>query len=110
MERQSAQPKGPQFSLSKPMENEKAYYLKGDKVKFVITVTNTGDMDGDIDITDALPDGLTPTGETAWTGIAVPAGKSVTKEIECTVDKDETVALTNTVTGNHGEKRKRPSR
>ena len=97
-------PKGPQFSLSKTVENEKAYYLKGDKVKFVITVTNTGDMDGDIDITDALPDGLTPTGETAWTGIAVPAGKSVTKEIECTVDKDETVALTNTVTGNHGEK------
>ena len=34
----------------------------------------------------------------------MPAGKSVTKEIECTVDKDETVALTNTVTGNHGEK------
>lgn len=97
-------PKGPQFSLSKTVENEKAYYLKGDKVKFVITVTNTGDMDGDIDITDALPDGLTPTGETAWTGIAVPAGKSVTKEIECTVNKDETVALTNTVTGNHGEK------
>ena len=97
-------PKGPQFSLSKTVENEKAYYLKGDKVKFVITVTNTGDMDGDIDITDALPDGLTPTGDTAWTGIAVPAGKSVTKEIECTVDKDETVALTNTVTGNHGEK------
>ena len=50
-------PKGPQFSLSKTVENEKAYYLKGDKVKFVITVTNTGDMDGDIDITDALPDG-----------------------------------------------------
>lgn len=97
-------PKGPQFSLSKTVENEKAYYLKGDKVKFVITVTNTGDMDGDIDITDTLPDGLTPTGDTAWTGIAVPAGKSVTKEIECTVDKDETVALTNTVTGNHGEK------
>ena len=46
-------PKGPQFSLSKTVENEKAYYLKGDKVKFVITVTNTGDMDGDIDITDA---------------------------------------------------------
>ena len=97
-------PKGPQFSLSKTVENEKAYYLKGDKVKFVITVTNTGDMDGDIDITDTLPDGLTPTGDIAWTGIAVPAGKSVTKEIECTVDKDETVALTNTVTGNHGEK------
>ena len=91
-------PKGPQFSLSKTVENEKAYYLKGDKVKFVITVTNTGDMDGDIDITDTLPDGLTPTGDIAWTGIAVPAGKSVTKEIECTVDKDETVALTNTVT------------
>ena len=104
MELTVSAPKGPQFSLSKTVENEKAYYLKGDKVKFVITVTNTGDMDGDIDITDALPDGLTPTGDTAWTGIAVPAGKSVTKEIECTVDKDETVALTNTVTGNHGEK------
>ena len=104
MELTVSAPKGPQFSLSKTVENEKAYYLKGDKVKFVITVTNTGDMDGDIDITDTLPDGLTPTGDIAWTGIAVPAGKSVTKEIECTVDKDETVALTNTVTGNHGEK------
>ncbi|WP_298701921.1 SpaA isopeptide-forming pilin-related protein, partial [uncultured Ruminococcus sp.] len=97
-------PQGPKFSLSKTVENEKAYYVKGDKVKFVITVTNSGDADGTISLNDALPDGLTATGETAWNDITVPAGQSVTKEIVCTVDKDETVALKNTVTGSHGEK------
>ena len=76
-----------------PADVDKLTVLFDDSGSHTVTIT-----------TDALPDGLTPTGETAWTGIAVPAGKSVTKEIECTVDKDETVALTNTVTGNHGEK------
>ena len=96
-------PQGPKFSLSKTVENEKAYYVKGDKVKFVITVTNTGDADGTIDLTDNLPDGLTAAGETAWNNVAVPAGQSVTKEIECTVNKDEDTVLTNEVTGNNGE-------
>ena len=85
------------------MENEKAYYVKGDKVKFVITVTNSGDADGTISLNDALPDGLTATGETAWNDITVPAGQSVTKEIECTVNKDEDTVLTNEVTGSNGE-------
>ena len=96
-------PQGPKFSLSKTVENEKAYYVKGDKVKFVITVTNTGDADGTIDLTDNLPDGLTAAGETAWNNVAVPAGQSVTKEIECTVNKDEDTVLTNEVTGSNGE-------
>ena len=96
-------PQGPKFSLSKTVENEKAYYVKGDKVKFVITVTNTGDADGTINLTDNLPDGLTAAGETAWNNVAVPAGQSVTKEIECTVNKDEDTVLTNEVTGSNGE-------
>ena len=96
-------PQGPKFSLSKTVENEKAYYVKGDKVKFVITVTNSGDADGTISLNDALPDGLTATGETAWNDITVPAGQSVTKEIECTVNKDEDTVLTNEVTGSNGE-------
>ena len=96
-------PQGPKFSLSKTVENEKAYYVKGDKVKFVITVTNSGDADGTISLNDALPEGLTATGETAWNDITVPAGQSVTKEIECTVNKDEDTVLTNEVTGSNGE-------
>ena len=96
-------PQGPKFHLSKTVENEKAYYVKGDKVKFVITVTNSGDADGTIDLTDNLPDGLTAVGETAWNNVAVPAGQSVTKEIECTVNKDEDTVLTNEVTGSNGE-------
>ena len=96
-------PQGPKFHLSKTVENEKAYYVKGDKVKFVITVTNSGDADGTISLNDALPDGLTATGETAWNDITVPAGQSVTKEIECTVNKDEDTVLTNEVTGSNGE-------
>ena len=96
-------PQGPKISLSKTVETEKAYYVKGDKVKFVITVTNTGDADGTINLTDNLPDGLTAAGETAWNNVAVPAGQSVTKEIECTVNKDEDTVLTNEVTGSNGE-------
>ncbi|WP_443723083.1 SpaA isopeptide-forming pilin-related protein, partial [Ruminococcus callidus] len=96
-------PQGPKFHLSKTVENEKAYYVKGDKVKFVITVTNSGDADGTISLNDALPEGLTATGETAWNDITVPAGQSVTKEIECTVNKDEDTVLTNEVTGSNGE-------
>jgi len=96
-------PQGPKFSLSKTVENEKAYYVKGETVKFVITVTNTGDADGTINLTDNLPDGLTAAGETAWNNVAVPAGQSVTKEIECTVNKDEDTVLTNEVTGSNGE-------
>ena len=96
-------PQGPKFHLSKTVENEKAYYVKGDKVKFVITVTNSGDADGTISLNDALPEGLTTTGETAWNDITVPAGQSVTKEIECTVNKDEDTVLTNEVTGSNGE-------
>ena len=96
-------PQGPKFHLSKTVENEKAYYVKGDKVKFVITVTNSGDADGTISLNDVLPEGLTATGETAWNDITVPAGQSVTKEIECTVNKDEDTVLTNEVTGSNGE-------
>ena len=96
-------PQGPKFGLSKTVENEKAYYVKGDKVKFVITVTNSGDADGTISLNDALPEGLTTTGETVWNDITVPAGQSVTKEIECTVNKDEDTVLTNEVTGSNGE-------
>ena len=96
-------PQGPKFSLSKTVENEKAYYVKGETVKFVITVTNSGDADGTISLNDALPEGLTATGETVWNDITVPAGQSVTKEIECTVNKDEDTVLTNEVTGSNGE-------
>ena len=96
-------PQGPKFHLSKTVENEKAYYVKGDKVEFVITVTNSGDADGTISLNDALPEGLTATGETVWNDITVPAGQSVTKEIECIVNKDEDTVLTNEVTGSNGE-------
>ena len=106
-----APPKPADFTISKTVNNQEAYYVKGNTVTFTISATNVGEQAGDITLTDVVPTGMTLESITGGTVTGnegtvkftdVQPGATVSATVTCKVSTDENTKLTNEVTA--GEK------
>lgn len=94
---------GPSVSLTKSADER--IHQAGDIVDWDLTLTNSGDVDAAgptaATVVDELPAGMTFLGASdggvwdeqsrtiTWTGVAVPAGQTVTRTVTATVDMDQ---------------------